>query len=136
MVGIVTRAQAGLLSRRIFVWIAAYAFLLQSLLAPLLAAPSMVHGVGLGGSVFELCIGNNDAALQPTGGVPAGTHDDGIHCKFCVSCGPGFLIAPQIAVARVERIRSTTVRWAVIGNPVPDDTRFFGKRARGPPLLT
>lgn len=136
MVGTVARAQCGLLSRWVIVWIAAYALALQSVLAPLLAAPAKVLGAGLNASVSELCIHDNEAAAPAGGGIPAGTHDDGLHCKFCVGCGPGFIVTPQIAMAWAEQAESARVRWAVVDASFADDARFIGKWARGPPLLT
>src|SRR5882762_3421184 len=135
MVGTIARVQGGLLSRRVIVWVAAYTLLLQSLFAPLLAAPTKVHGAGLDGSASELCIHDNQAAAQAGGGIPAGTHDDDAGCQFCVGCGAGILIAPQIAMAWVKQAHSVSVRWAVVHSPVPDDAWLIGERARGPPLL-
>jgi hypothetical protein len=136
MVGAIAKAQRGGLSRRVIVWIAAYALVLQSLFAPLLIAPSKWHFVGLDEAAIVLCIGSHGAGSPATGGVPAGTHDDHVHCNFCVGCGSGGLIVPQLPMASIQPTRSVSVSWAVIDNPVPEDAKIIGKQARGPPLLT
>lgn len=135
MAGTIARVQGGLLSRRAVAWFVAYAFLLQTLFAPLLAAPAKWRGADLDASVSELCIHDDQSAAPAGGSVPAGTHDDD-RCQFCVSCVSAVLIAPQAAMVWVEQAHSVSVRWDVVESPVPDDAWLIGERARGPPLLT
>lgn len=133
--GIIANAQRGLLSRRIIVWIAAYALLLQSVVAPLIASPLNSRSLD-GNPLFELCLFNKSGSSPVSGGIPTDPRDHDIHCKLCVHGAPAFHLAPRITTAFAEQAVSVSIRWAVIDNPVPDDTRFIRKHARGPPLLT
>jgi len=114
--------------------IAAYALGLQSVIAPLISGPFSSHSVD--GAPFELCLASVVAPSPINGGVPSGPHDHDIDCQLCVHGGLAFLDAPSIAVGWVVQAVSTSIRWAVIDNPIPDAAGFIGKQARGPPLLT
>lgn len=128
----VSRPKSRLLLRRAIVWIAAYAFLLQTVLAPILMARVTSVDPDANQSLLILCsghipdIGGND-------GIPSKAYDD--CCKLCPSCGFGFVVGPHEAALTWAEL-SSSVGWATTENSVPDGTKFFGKRARGPPLLT
>jgi len=113
------------------VWIAAYALALQTVLAPLLAAPMQVRGPD-GAALFALCLASKPAAVPAD--IPAGNHDSDTHCKLCVHGGLTFAETPNVATAWAKPHTSTLLRWAVIDNPTPDSVGFIGKHARGPPL--
>jgi hypothetical protein len=116
--------------RRALVWVAAYLFLLQTTLAPMLVA--RVATPDLNQAVLVLCSGHTAA----TDGIPSKAHDTE-DCKLCAGCGLAFVIgARQSTIAWTERPFSVSVGWSAIENPVPGGIAFFGKRARGPPLLT
>jgi hypothetical protein len=134
-VSIFAGGQRGRLSRRITVWIAAYALVLQSIIAPLIASPFNPHSIDEN-PLFELCLVGKSALSPATSGVPAGTDDHDNHCKLCINGGLAFIVAPSTEVGWAVRPIGASIRWAVIDNPVPDAAGFIGKQARGPPLLT
>jgi hypothetical protein len=123
-----------LASRRIIVWIAAYALALQTVLAPLLAAPIQARGVD-GARIFALCLAGHAAASPASTDIPVGNNDVDIHCKLCVQGGPTFAETLSLGTARITAIIGTPLRWAVTHNPVPDSVGLIGEHARGPPLL-
>jgi hypothetical protein len=129
------RQQRGLPSRRIIVWIVAYALALQTVLAPLLTVPMQARGVD-GAPLFALCLAGHAAASPASTDIPVGNNDVGIHCKLCVQGGPTFAETPSLGTARITAIISTPLRWAVTHNPVPDSVGLIGEHARGPPLLS
>jgi hypothetical protein len=134
-VGAVSRPESRLLLRRAIAWIAAYAFLLQAVLGPILMARVSSVASDVNQSLI-LCSGHAPDIGGTTGDIPSQSHDND-SCKFCLSCGFGFVAGShEIATAWVEQPVSISVRWSATENPVPDGTKFFGKRARGPPLLT
>lgn len=130
----VSRPKSRLLLRRAIVWIAAYAFLLQTVLAPIVWARVTSVDPDANQSLLILCSGH----IPDSGGnerIPSKSYDN--CCKLCLSCGFGFVVGPhEPALTRAEQPVSGSVRWATTENSVPAGTKFFGKRARGPPLLT
>lgn len=128
------RQQRGLPSRRIIVWIAAYALALQTILAPLLAAPMQARGVD-GAPLFALCLAGHAASPASTD-IPVGNNDVDIHCKLCIQGGPTFAETPSLGTVQTTAIISKPLRWAVTHNPVPDSVGLIGEHARGPPLLS
>jgi hypothetical protein len=131
-VGAVSRPKSRLLLRRAIVWIAAYAFLLQAVLGPIL----MARISSVDPDVLILCSGHAPDIGGATDDSPSQSHDND-SCKLCLSCSFGFIAGPhEIATTWAEQPVSICVRWSANENPVPDGTKFFGKRARGPPLLT
>jgi hypothetical protein len=117
----------------ITVWIAAYALALQTVLAPLLAAPMQVRGPG-GAPRFALCLATKGAGSPASQDIPAGNHDPDTHCKLCVHGALTFAETPNVGTAWVKPHTSTLLRWAVIENPIPDSARPITEHARGPPL--
>jgi hypothetical protein len=121
-------------SRRIIVWIAAYALALQTVLAPLLAAPIQARGVD-GAPLFVLCLAGHAAAYPASRDIPVGNNDVDIHCKLCVQGDPTFAETQRLGTAWTTATTSTPLRWAVTDNPVADSVGFIREHARGPPLL-
>jgi hypothetical protein len=134
-VGIFARQpQRGFQSRQVIVWMAAYALALQTVLAPLLAAPMQVRRGADGATLFALCLAGH-AAAPASQDIPGGNHDPDIHCKLCVHGGPTFAGTPSLGTASITATASTRLRWPVSDNPAPDSAGFIGEHARGPPLL-
>lgn len=128
--GAISRAQSRVHLRHALVWVAAYLFLLQTTLAPMLMA--RVATPDLNQAVLVLCSGHAAA----TDDIPSKAHDPE-DCSLCAACGFGFLASPRpTTIARTERPRSVSAGWSTIENPVPDGITLSGNRARGPPLLT
>jgi hypothetical protein len=129
------RQQRDLRSRRIIVWIAAYALALQTVLAPLLAAPIQARGVD-GAPLFALCVAGHAAASPASRDIPVGNNDVDIRCKLCVQGDSTFAETQRLGTAWTTATTSTPLRWAVTGNPVPDSVALIGEHAQGPPLLS
>jgi len=130
------RQLPGLSSRRIIVWIAAYALALQTVLAPLLATHAQARRVD-GAPLFALCLSGHAAASPASTDHPGGNNDPEIHCKLlCVQGGPTFAETPGPGTVWTTATTSTLLRWAVTDNPVPDPVGLIGVHARGPPLLS
>lgn len=115
------------------VWIAAYALAFQTVLVPLLAAPMQVSGPD-GAQLFALCLASKAAGSQASTDIPAGNHDPDTHCKLCVHGALTFAETSAVGTAWVEPHTSMLLRWAAIGNPIPDSARPISEHARGPPL--
>lgn len=129
------RQQRGLPSRWIIVWIAAYALALQTVLAPLLAAPIQARGVDEA-ALFALCLSGHAAASPASTDIPIGDNDLDIHCKLCVQDAPTFAGTPSLGTAWTTATTSTPLRWAVTDHAVPDSVGLIGEHARGPPLFS
>jgi hypothetical protein len=125
------RQQRDLPSIRIILWITAYALALQTVLAPLLAAPIQAHSVD-GVPLFA----GHAAASPASRDIPVGNNDVDIHCKLCVQGDPTFAETQRLGTAWTTATTSTPLRWAVTDNPVPDSVGLIGEHARGPPLLS
>jgi hypothetical protein len=119
--------------RYAIVWVVAYVFLLQTTLAAIFFAP--VSSPDLDQSVLVLCSGHT-TATDRIDGIPSKAHENEDCCKLCGVCGFVFVVGPRpTTVALVDRSR-VSVGWSTIENPVSNGITSFGKRARGPPLLT
>jgi hypothetical protein len=112
-------------------WLAAYAFVLHAVLAPIAAAAS--GGGPTNAALGVICAEHLDAADPGTPSLP---HDvDGI-CKFCVGCPAAALLTPQgVSTAALEATVSP-IRWAQSERFAADKDRLANKQARGPPALT
>lgn len=119
--------------RYAIVWVVAYVFLLQTILAAISFA--RVSSPDLDQSVLVLC-SDHTTATDRFDGIPSKAHENGDCCGLCGVCGFVFVVGPRpTTVAWVERSR-VPVGWSTIKSPVPDGILSFSKRARGPPLLT
>jgi len=127
--GAVSRPKSRVPLRHALVWVAAYLFLLQTTLAPMLVAREAAPD--LNQAAFVLCSGHT----ATTDGIPSKAHDTE-DCKLCAACGLAFVIGPrQSIVAWAERPLGVSVGWSTIENPSPAGITLSGNRARGPPLL-
>jgi hypothetical protein len=122
------------ISRRVIVWIAAYALVLQTVLAPLLATPKQMGGTD-GVQLFALCLSGHAAVSPASTDIPVGNNDLDIHCKLCVQGEPTFAGTPNLGTGWTAATTSTLLRWGVTDNPVAVLADLIGEHARGPPLL-
>lgn len=112
-------------------WLAAYAFVLQTVLAPIAAAAATVPADS---APLLLCAEH----AEPLGHTqPIAPHDHEVSCKFCIGCPANALLAPDTASnAAVISFAITPIRWHAVSRFVSDRDFFAGKQARGPPALT
>jgi hypothetical protein len=119
------------LRQRAFAWLVAYAFVLQSVLAPIAvlaaAAPTSADGT----SFIEICSGRAPLAAG-TDRLNPMQHDAG--CKHCMGCIPVALLPPDVVPERLGTVAPVTpVRWFTLTAPDPDGPLLSGRGARGPP---
>lgn len=118
---------------RAVAWIAAYALVLQAVLAPI-AAAAATRAVPADSAALVLCA---DHDLPPDQTQPAAPHDHEAVCKFCIGCPANALLAPDVSTnAVVIGTAVGPIRWHVVSHFVFDHDFLAGKQARGPPLLT
>jgi hypothetical protein len=113
-------------------WIAAYAFVLQTVLAPV-AAAAATQAAKAEAALQIVCAEHDQAAGQS---LPAAPHEHDAACKFCVGCPATALLAPDGFVTAVVDLAISGVRWHPISHIVVDKNWLAGKQARGPPSLT
>lgn len=111
-------------------WLAAYAFVLQTVLAPIAAAAAAIP---TDSAPLVLCAEHADAANQ---NQPVAPHDREAICKSCVGCPANALLAPDTFASASVDIAITPIRWHVVSHFVSNRDFLAGKRARGPPALT
>jgi hypothetical protein len=113
-------------------WLAAYAFVLHVVLAPIAGAAAT--GATPANAALGIVCAEHTDAVDPA--APAAPHDlDGI-CKFCVGCPAAALLTPQgVTTASLEATISP-IRWALSEPFAADKNRLANRQARGPPALT
>ena len=116
---------------RVAAWIAAYAFVLQTVLAPVAAAAAKQPAAAA--TLLVLCAEHTPAGDQ---GLPAAPHDHDRACKFCVGCPATALLAPDSFATAAIDPAIVAVRWIPVSHFVADKNWLAGKQARGPPSLT
>jgi hypothetical protein len=112
--------------------IAAYAFVLQTVLAPI-AAAAATKGVSADSASLVLCAEHTASPEQTPPVAPQ--HHEAI-CKFCLGCPPGALLAPDTLSSAAVDFATTPLRWHVLPHFVSDREFLAGTKARGPPALT
>lgn len=95
--GTISRSQMRQFSRHAILWIAAYAFLLQTILAPMLMA--RVSNPDINQALLVLCSGRTTSMGATTDGIPSKAHDADTCCKLCVGCGGGVIVDPEVSLA-------------------------------------
>ena len=125
-----TRKGKSIFSRTL-AWLAAYAFVLQTVLAPI-AAAAATRDVLTESTQVVLCAEHTGAVDQN----PTSTHDHEIFCKFCLGCPAHALIAPETLAGTGLDFAVTTFRWRAISSFGPDRDFRSSHQARGPPTLT
>jgi hypothetical protein len=115
-------------------WLVAYAFVLQTVLAPIAAAAASRTAQADPAAVV-LCAEHAEA-LDQTEKQPIAPHDHEAICKFCIGCPSNALLAPDTFAGASVHFAITAVRWHAVF--AADSNRSFlaGKQARGPPTLT
>ena len=114
---------------RVVAWIAAYAFILQTVIAPIAAAAR----VSVADAALSAICAEHAPATNPDS--PAGNPDHDSACKLCVACASVALLAPEIPSAAIRQA-AVTLRWHATSYPVASKSWLAGKQARGPPSLT
>ncbi len=113
--------------------LAAYAFVLQTVLAPI-AAAATPRAVPADSAALVLCAEHAEALDQTQ---PIAPHDHEVLCKFCIGCPASALLATDSSShAAVISFAITPIHWHAVSHFVSDRDFFAGKQARGPPALT
>jgi hypothetical protein len=115
-------------------WVVAYAFVLQTVLAPI-AAAAATQAAPADSAAIVLCAEHAEA-LDQTGKQPIAPHDHGAICKFCIGCPSNALLAPDNFASAGVDFAIIAIRWHAVFSPGPDRDFLSGKQARGPPTLT
>ena len=114
-------------------WLAAYAFVLQTVLA-LVAAAAATRAVPADTASVVLCAEHTQVLDQYQ---PVTPRDHEAICKFCIGCPANALLAPDTVASAAEiDFAITPVRWHAVFSSGPDRDFLAGKQARGPPSLT
>ena len=114
-------------------WLAAYAFVLQTVLAPIAAAGATTT-VPADSALLVLCAEHAEP-LDHT--QPIAPHDHEASCKLCIGCPANALLTPDtLSNTAIVSFAITPIRWHAVSRFVSDRDFFAGKRARGPPALT
>ncbi len=113
-------------------WLAAYAFVLQTVLAPI-AAAAATKTVSANSALLVLCAEHAGALDQ---NQPIAPHDHEAICKFCIGCPANALLAPGHVCRAGVDFAITPIGWHAASHFVSDRDYFAGKQARGPPALT
>jgi hypothetical protein len=117
---------------RLATLIAAYAFVLQTALAPI-AAAAAAKVVNANDTLATICA-EHSAAGDPS--APAAPHENDAICKFCVGCPAAAVLGPADVAAGTASFAVTTIHWHATSHFVTDKTWLSSKQARGPPALT
>jgi DUF2946 family protein len=117
---------------RLATLIAAYAFVLQTALAPIAAAAAAKYAA-TDAELSTICA---EHTASGDSSVPASPHDHDAPCKFCVGCPATALLAPDSVPAATAGFAVATIHWHPSNHFVADKTWLGGKQARGPPALT
>jgi hypothetical protein len=113
-------------------WLAAYAFVLQTALAPI-AAAGATRTIPADSAALVLCAEHTETLDQ---NQPVTPHDHEAICKFCIGCPANALLAPEIFASAGVDFAITPIRWRAVFVSGPDRDFLAGKQARGPPALT
>ena len=113
-------------------WLAAYAFVLQTVLAPI-AAAAATRAVPADAAQLVACAEHAETVDQTQ---PAAPHDHEAICKFCIACPASALLAPDMLASAGVHFAVTPVHWPLASRFISDRDFLAGKRARGPPILT
>ena len=112
--------------------IAAYSFVLQTVLAPI-AAAAATKAVPADSAALVLCA---EHTASPEQTRPAAPHDHEAICKFCIGCAASALVAPDALTNAVIAFAIAPIHWQLAPRFVSDRDFLAGKRARGPPIPT
>jgi hypothetical protein len=115
-------------------WLAAYAFVLQTVLAPI-AAAAATRATPADTAQLVICA-EHTQALDQNQNQPVAPHDHDAICKFCVGCPSNALLAPEAFASTAAAPAITPIRWHVAYPLVPDRDDLAGNKARGPPART
>jgi hypothetical protein len=115
-------------------WLVAYAFVLQTVLAPI-AAAAATRTTQVDPAAVVLCAEHSEA-LDQTEKQPVAPHDHEAICKFCIACPSNALLAPDTFAGASVDFAITAMRWQAVFAADPNCSFFAGKQARGPPTLT
>ncbi len=115
-------------------WLGAYAFVLQTVLAPI-AAAAATRTVPADAAQLVLCA-EHAATLDQGQSQPIAPNDHEVICKFCVSCPAHALLAPEAFASAAIELAMAPVRWHAAFPSDPDHDFLGSKQARGPPALT
>ncbi len=115
-------------------WLAVYAFVLQTVLAPI-AAAAATTGAPADAVQLVLCAEHPEALGQDQN-QPIAPHDHEVICKFCVGCPANALLAPDAVVSAAVAVAVVPVRWHAASFPGSGRHFLGSKQARGPPTLT
>jgi len=119
--------------QRAAAWLAAYAFVLQTALAPM-AASAEARRAAIEVAAITDCVAHDEAGDRAA--VPVGhQHDHDVACKRCVGCPTPAIAAPDNTNAVIE-LATITIRWIALGHSAPDRDWLGSERARGPPAMT
>jgi hypothetical protein len=115
---------------RTVAFLAAYAFVLQTVLAPIAAAAATTT-VPTDTASILLCAEHGQALDQNQPVIP---HDHEAICKFCIACPANALLAPDaLASAAAIAFSITPIHWQAAARFVSDRDFPAFKQARGPP---
>jgi len=113
-------------------WLAAYALVLQTVLAPI-AAAAATNAAAADTAQLVLC-SEHAGALDRS--QPVAPHDHEQLCKFCIGYTASVLLAPDTFAAARADFAISPIRWHVVLHLVRDRGLLGDKQARGPPTLT
>ena len=115
-------------------WLAAYAFVLQTVLAPI-AAPAATGTIPADAAQLVLCA-EHAATLDQNQSQPVVPNDHDAICKFCVSCPANALLAPEMVASAAVVVAVTPIHWQAVSRSASHRDFLGNKQARGPPTLT
>jgi hypothetical protein len=130
-----SKANGGRVRRSVVALVAAYALVIQSLLAGILGttvAARAAIGEALPG--YTLCLTHNEDGTPAPSDNPAEHSDCMAHCLACASGGAALMPAPAAAPSGPVEFAGHAIAWAArdwrIPSPLPNPVA----RPRGPPL--
>jgi len=115
-------------------WLAAYAFVLQTVLAPI-AAAAATRTVPADAAQLVLCA-EHAATLDQNQNRPIAPNDHDAICKFCVGCPANALLAPEMVAGAAVVVAVTPIRWQAVSRSASQRDFLGSRHARGPPTLT
>jgi len=122
----------GTLRRRVLAWVAAYALVLQSMLAPIVAQAAGAPDAR-GSAALEICLDHVVAAADRDQ-APALPQQHDEACKLCIACALDVSLPLHHATMRTVAEAISAAGWPVVSQLWLDSTRSSGRSARGPPL--
>jgi hypothetical protein len=119
--------------QRAAAWLAAYAFVLQTALAPI-AASAQARQAAIEAAAVTDCVAHLEQVGN--GGEPLGSqHDHDAACKRCIGYVTAAVATPDHPAVLVE-FAALTIHWTATGSVVADRDWLDSHRARGPPAMT